>query len=58
MPDLENAMKKISTVLKIGFLSKRKITFQINSKVVGKGEYLVTIWKMKAMRSTTGGRKN
>lgn len=47
MPNLESTMKEIFIVLKTGFLSKRKITFQINPKVVEKG----TILTMKAMRS-------
>lgn len=43
-------MKTTPVVLKIGILSKRKITFQINSKVVETGDYLVTISPMKAAR--------
>lgn len=37
-------------VLKIGILSKRKTTFQINSKVVEIGDSLVTIFSVKAAR--------
>lgn len=50
MSNLENSINKISIVLKIGFLSKRKMTFQINFTVVEKSNYLVTILAMKATK--------
>lgn len=43
-------MKKTSIVLKTGFLSKRKVTFRINSKGMENGDYLVPILAMKATR--------
>lgn len=39
MPNLESTLKEIFIVLKTGFLSKRKITFQINPKVVEKRDH-------------------
>ena len=50
-PNLENTVKKIFIVLNTGFLSKRKIIFQINPKAVEKDDFLVTILTMKTTRS-------
>lgn len=39
VPNLESTMKEIFIVLKTAFLSKRKVTFQINPKVVEKRDH-------------------